>query len=56
MFYGNADPLIPTFKELLLERLTELNVYHEFYLYNGGHGNWSGNRSIDTYNKLKLLY
>jgi acetyl esterase/lipase len=53
MFYGNADPLIPTSQGIALDnRLTELNVYHEFYLYNGGHGNWSATDQLDTYNKL----
>jgi acetyl esterase/lipase len=53
MFYGNADPLIPTSQGIALNnQLTELNVYHDFYLYNGGHGNWSATDQLDTYNKL----
>lgn len=53
MFYGNADPLIPTTQGVdLNNRLTELSVYHEFNLYNGGHGDWSAADQIDSYNKL----
>ncbi|WP_298141106.1 alpha/beta hydrolase [Flavobacterium sp.] len=53
MFYGNADPLIPTTQGIALDnRLTELSVYHEFNLYNGGHGDWSATDQIDSYNKL----
>jgi acetyl esterase/lipase len=53
MFYGNADPLIPTTQGVdLNNRLTELSVYHEFNLYNGGHGDWATADQIDSYNKL----
>ncbi len=53
MFYGNTDPLIPTSQGVdLNNRLTQLSVYHEFNLYNGGHGDWATVDQIDSYNKL----
>lgn len=53
MLYGNADPLIPTTQgQLLHSKLDQLGVYNEFYLYNGGHGNWSPPDLIDAYGKM----
>ena len=53
MFYGNADPLIPTSQgQDLHAKLDQLGVYNEFNLYNGGHGNWSQTDTLDAYAKL----
>lgn len=53
MFYGNADPLIPTTQGVNLHnKLNQLGVYNEFNLYQGGHGNWSLNDQLDAYGKL----
>ena len=53
MLYGNADPLIPTTQgQSLHNRLNQLGVYNEFYLYIGGHGDWSIPDQLDAYGKL----
>ncbi len=54
LFYGGQDPLIPTTQGTALdEKLTELNVIHEFTLYpEEGHG-WIGVNLLDTWTKLK---
>ncbi|MBL7886554.1 MAG: alpha/beta hydrolase [Flavobacterium sp.] len=53
MLYGNADPLIPTTQgQSLHNKLNQLGVYNEFYLYNGGHGDWSIPDQLDAYGKL----
>ncbi len=54
LFYGGQDPLIPVSQGIALEgKLTELNVIHEFTLYeNEGHG-WVGLNLFDTSIKLK---
>lgn len=54
MFYGNADPLIPTSQGVDLHaKLDQLGVYNEFNLYNGGHGNWSQTDLLDA--NLKMI-
>lgn len=54
LFYGGQDPLIPVSQGIVLDgKLTELNVHHEFSLYeNEGHG-WVGLNLLDTSVKLK---
>ncbi|MCZ8197012.1 MAG: alpha/beta hydrolase [Flavobacterium sp.] len=53
LLYGNADPLIPTTQgQDMHAKLNELGVYNEFYLYNGGHGDWAINDQIDAYNRM----
>jgi acetyl esterase/lipase len=54
LFYGGQDPLIPISQGYDLDaRLTELEVQHEFTLYeNEGHG-WFGINLFDTSFKLK---
>lgn len=54
LFYGGQDPLIPISQGIDLDaRLTELNVVHEFTLYETeGHG-WVGLDLFDTSVKLK---
>ncbi len=53
LFYGNADPLIPTTQGVNLHnKLDQLSVYNEFNLYNGGHGDWAINDQLDAYGKL----
>jgi acetyl esterase/lipase len=53
MFYGNADPLIPTSQGVDLQaKLNQLGVYNEFNLYNGGHGNWSQADLLDANVKM----
>ncbi|WP_338375597.1 alpha/beta hydrolase [uncultured Flavobacterium sp.] len=53
LFYGNADPLIPTSQGVDLHaKLGQLGVYNEFNLYNGGHGDWSQTDTLDAYTKL----
>lgn len=53
LFYGNADPLIPTTQGVNLHnKLNQLGVYNEFSLYQGGHGNWALNDQLDAYGKL----
>jgi acetyl esterase/lipase len=56
LFYGAKDPLIPTPQGTdLRDKLTNLNVTHEFTLYpNGAHG-WSGPDLLDTWLKLKAF-
>ena len=56
LFYGGQDPLIPNSQGVNLDsRLTELNVQHEFTLYeNEGHG-WIGENLFDTSIKLKAF-
>ena len=56
LFYGAQDPLIPNSQGISLrDRLTELNVEHQFTLYpNGGHG-WAGLDLLDTSIKLKAF-
>lgn len=53
LFYGGKDDLVPTTQGVDLNtRLTELDVVHEFTLYeNEGHG-WTGVNAIDTNAKL----
>jgi len=53
LFYGGMDELVPTSQGVdLNNKLTELNIEHEFTLYEDeGHG-WSGENSIDTAQKL----
>lgn len=53
LFYGNADPLIPTTQGVNMHnRLDQLGVYNEFNLYNGGHGDWVITDQLDAYGKL----
>ena len=53
LLYGNADPLIPTTQgQDMHAKLDQLGVYNEFYLYNGGHGDWAINDQIDAYNRM----
>lgn len=53
LLYGNADPLIPTTQgQDMHAKLDQLEVYNEFYLYNGGHGDWAINDQIDAYNRM----
>ena len=53
LFYGNADPLIPTTQGVNMHaRLDQLGVYNEFTLYNGGHGDWVIADQLDAYGKL----
>jgi len=56
LFYGAQDPLIPVSQGIdLNDKLSELNVTHEFTLYpNGGHG-WIGLDLLDTSIKLKTF-
>ncbi|WP_299128340.1 alpha/beta hydrolase [uncultured Winogradskyella sp.] len=56
LFYGGQDPLIPTSQGVDLDaKLTELNVLHEFTLYETeGHG-WVGDNLFDTSIKLKAF-
>jgi len=53
LFYGGLDPLVPTSQGIdLSDRLTELNVAHQFTLYEDeGHG-WIGANLFDTWTKL----
>lgn len=53
LFYGALDELVPTSQGVdLNNKLNELNIDHEFTLYNNeGHG-WVGENSIDTAQKL----
>lgn len=53
MIYGNDDSLIPISQgQSLHDKLSQLGVYNEYYLYNGGHGNWSTPDLIDAYGKM----
>ena len=53
LLYGNADPLVPTTQGVdMKNKLTQLGVYNEFTLYNGGHGNWSQPDLLDAYAKI----
>ncbi|NNE78184.1 MAG: alpha/beta hydrolase [Pricia sp.] len=56
LFYGGQDPLIPVSQGIdLAAKLTELNIVHEFTLYeNEGHG-WNGSNLLDTSIKLKTF-
>lgn len=56
LFYGGKDPLIPTSQGIdLKNKLANLNVVHEFTLYeNEAHG-WEGLALIDTWLKLKAF-
>ena len=56
LFYGGMDPLIPISQGLdLRDKLKQLEVEHEFTLYeNAGHG-WSGLELLDTWQKLRLF-
>ncbi|MFG6685879.1 alpha/beta hydrolase fold domain-containing protein [Mariniflexile sp. HNIBRBA6329] len=56
LFYGAKDPLIPTTQGTdLRDKLSSLNVTHQFTLYpNGGHG-WIGLDMLDTWFKLKAF-
>ena len=53
LFYGGQDPLIPTSQGVdLAAKLDDLDVPHQFTLYeNAGHG-WVGPELIDTWVKL----
>ena len=53
LFYGGMDDLVPTTQGVDLNaRLAELDVVHEFTLYeNEGHG-WTGLNALDTNTKL----
>jgi acetyl esterase/lipase len=53
LLYGNADPLIPTTQgQDLHTKLDQFGVYNEFYLYNGGHGDWAPIDQLDAYTKM----
>lgn len=53
LLYGNSDPLVPTTQgQDLHNKLNYLSVYNEFYLYNGGHGNWSQADLNDASNRI----
>lgn len=53
LLYGNADPLIPTTQgQDLHTKLIQFGVYNEFYLYNGGHGDWAPIDQLDAYTKM----
>jgi acetyl esterase/lipase len=56
LFYGGMDALVPTSQGVdLNNRLTALNIEHEFTIYeNEGHG-WSGENAIDTAQKLVIF-
>lgn len=55
-FYGNSDPLIPISQGIgLRNKLNNLNVYNEYYLYNGGHGTWSQSDYFDMFAKIKAF-
>lgn len=56
LFYGGKDELIPSSQGVEMnEKLNQLNVEHEFTLYeNEGHG-WTGINLLDTNNKLTLF-
>jgi len=56
LFYGGQDPLVPTTQGTdMRDKLVELNVIHEFTLYeNEGHG-WEGINALDTWVKLKAF-
>lgn len=53
LFYGGKDELVPTSQGIeLADKLSTLNIFHEFTLYeNEGHG-WQGENALDTNNKL----
>lgn len=53
LFYGGQDELVPTSQGVdINEKLNQLDVTHEFILYeNEGHA-WTGENLIDTNNKL----
>ncbi len=53
LLYGNADPLIPTTQgQDMHDKLNQVGVYNELYLYNGGHGDWATNDQIDAYSRI----
>lgn len=56
LFYGGEDPLIPVSQGVdLASKLTDLNIEHEFTLYETeGHG-WIGVNLLDTSLKLKAF-
>ncbi len=56
LFYGGQDPLVPTSQATALnEKLTNLNIIHEYTLYpEEGHG-WTGLKLLDTWTKLKAF-
>lgn len=56
LFYGGQDPLVPTSQGTdMRDKLAELNVIHQFTLYeNEGHG-WDGINLLDTWTKLSLF-
>ena len=56
LFYGGQDPLIPISQGAdLNEKLSKLNVTHEYTLYpEAGHG-WTGIEFIDTWTKIKAF-
>ena len=53
LFYGGQDPLVPTSQGTdMRDKLEDLNVVHQFTLYeNEGHG-WTGANLFDTMDKL----
>ncbi|MCL5130231.1 alpha/beta hydrolase [Algibacter sp. L4_22] len=56
LFYGGNDPLIPISQGAdLNEKLSKLNVTHEYTLYpEAGHG-WTGLEFLDTWTKMKAF-
>lgn len=56
LFYGGNDPLVPSSQGMRLrDRLSELEVAHEFHFYpNEGHG-WLGLNLLDSMIKLKAF-
>jgi len=57
LFYGGNDPLIPSSQgNDLDQKLTELNILHEFTFYaNEAHG-WDGINAIDTMTKITSFF
>ncbi len=55
-FYGDTDPLIPTSQGVSLrDKLNSQNVYNEYSLYKGGHGNWLQQDYLDMFSKIKVF-
>lgn len=53
MFYGNQDPLVPNTQSYdLYNKLRNLSIYKELYVYDSGHGDWSASDQIDINKKL----
>ncbi len=53
LLYGNADSLIPNTQHQDLNiKLTQLGVYNELKVYDGGHGNWSQTDLLDASTRL----